>query len=70
MAVGFSSDVIPAAKRMSNVAVIVPKSGSNLWADLWVCLMIFVDIDVYCKDSSLMIFTPLLYFNNQLNKLS
>ena len=42
VAVGWSSDVIPAAKRMSNVAVVVPKSGSSLWADLWVwygCLM-------------------------------
>ncbi|RRT73051.1 hypothetical protein B296_00033826 [Ensete ventricosum] len=36
VAVGWSSDVIPVAKRMSNVAVIVPKSGSSLWADLWV----------------------------------
>ncbi|PWZ40750.1 hypothetical protein Zm00014a_005170 [Zea mays] len=27
--------MIPAAKRMSNVAVVVPKSGSSLWADLW-----------------------------------
>ncbi|CAK9179632.1 unnamed protein product [Ilex paraguariensis] len=36
VAVGWSSDVIPAAKRMSNVAVIAPKSGSSLWADLWV----------------------------------
>ncbi|KAJ8642957.1 hypothetical protein MRB53_004705 [Persea americana] len=35
VAVGWSSDVIPAAKRMSNVAVIVPKSGTSLWADLW-----------------------------------
>ncbi|KAF0892310.1 hypothetical protein E2562_014871 [Oryza meyeriana var. granulata] len=35
VAVGWSSDVIPAAKRMSNVAVVVPKSGSSLWADLW-----------------------------------
>ncbi|KAH7687149.1 Bacterial periplasmic spermidine/putrescine-binding protein [Dioscorea alata] len=34
--VGWSSDVIPAAKRMSNVAVVVPKSGASLWADLWV----------------------------------
>ena len=42
VAVGWSSDVVPAAKRMSNVAVVVPKSGSSLWADLWVwygCLM-------------------------------
>ncbi|KAG8100888.1 hypothetical protein GUJ93_ZPchr0169g29005 [Zizania palustris] len=35
VAVGWSGDVIPAAKRMSNVAVVVPKSGSSLWADLW-----------------------------------
>lgn len=38
MAVGWSSDVLPVAKRMSNVAVIVPKSGTSLWADLWVSL--------------------------------
>ncbi|WOL17230.1 hypothetical protein Cni_G26019 [Canna indica] len=36
VAVGWSSDVIPVAKRMSNVAVVVPKSGTSLWADLWV----------------------------------
>ncbi|XP_062120607.1 uncharacterized protein LOC133834853 [Humulus lupulus] len=35
VAVGWSSDVIPVTKRMSNVAVVVPKSGSSLWADLW-----------------------------------
>ncbi|XP_022861204.1 uncharacterized protein LOC111381639 isoform X1 [Olea europaea var. sylvestris] len=35
VAVGWSSDVLPAAKRMSNVAVIVPRSGASLWADLW-----------------------------------
>ncbi|XP_031247122.1 uncharacterized protein LOC116104835 [Pistacia vera] len=35
VAVGWSSDILPAAKRMSNVAVIVPKSGASLWADLW-----------------------------------
>ncbi|KAK7359324.1 hypothetical protein VNO77_01279 [Canavalia gladiata] len=35
VAVGWSSDVIPVAKRMSNVAVVVPKSGASLWADLW-----------------------------------
>lgn len=38
MAVGWSSDVLPAAKTMSNVSVIVPKSGASLWADFWVCL--------------------------------
>jgi spermidine/putrescine-binding protein len=36
IAVGWSGDVIPAAKRMSDVAVIVPKSGTSLWADIWV----------------------------------
>lgn len=35
VAVGWSSDVLPIAKRMSNVAVVVPKSGTSLWADLW-----------------------------------
>ncbi|KAI4314585.1 hypothetical protein L6164_027475 [Bauhinia variegata] len=35
VAVGCSSDVIPAAKSMSSVVVIVPKSGTSLWADLW-----------------------------------
>lgn len=37
VAVGWSSDVLPAAIKMRNVAVIVPKSGASLWADLWVC---------------------------------
>lgn len=36
VAVGWSSDIIPAAKRLSDVAVVVPKSGASLWADLWV----------------------------------
>ncbi|KAM7493647.1 hypothetical protein LguiB_028256 [Lonicera macranthoides] len=35
VAVGWSSDIIPAAKRMNGVAVIVPRSGASLWADLW-----------------------------------
>ncbi|KAJ9537447.1 hypothetical protein OSB04_030180 [Centaurea solstitialis] len=35
VAVGWSSDIVPAAKRLSDVAVIVPKSGASLWADLW-----------------------------------
>ncbi|XP_077244726.1 putrescine-binding periplasmic protein-like protein isoform X2 [Tasmannia lanceolata] len=34
--VGWSSDVLPTAKRMSNVALVIPKSGASLWADLWV----------------------------------
>lgn len=36
VAVGWSSDILPIAKRSSNVAVVVPKSGTSLWADLWV----------------------------------
>ena len=36
VAIGWSSDVIPVAKRMSNMRVIAPKSGTSLWADLWV----------------------------------
>ncbi|KAK1417828.1 hypothetical protein QVD17_26962 [Tagetes erecta] len=35
VAVGWSSDIVPVAKRMSDVVVIVPKSGASLWADLW-----------------------------------
>lgn len=40
VAVGWSSDILPVAKTMSNVSVIVPKSGSSLWADLWVCMQL------------------------------
>lgn len=36
VAVGWSSDVIPFAKRASNIEVVVPSSGTSLWADLWV----------------------------------
>lgn len=36
VAVGWSGDVIPAAKRMSDVAVVVPQAGTSLWADIWV----------------------------------
>lgn len=42
VAVGWSSDVLPVAKTMSNVSVMVPKSGASLWADFWVCLEIFL----------------------------
>lgn len=47
MAVGWSSDVLPVAKRMSNVAVIVPKSGTSIWVDLWVSLQTF-HFTVFC----------------------
>lgn len=43
VAVGWSSDILPAARRMSNVAIVVPKSGASLWADLWVRIEIFSD---------------------------
>jgi len=33
--VGWSSDVVPAAQRMSDAVVVVPASGTTLWADLW-----------------------------------
>ncbi|CAM6010716.1 unnamed protein product [Sphagnum balticum] len=35
VAVGWSSDVFPFAKRALNVTVIAPESGTSLWADLW-----------------------------------
>ncbi|KAJ7518043.1 hypothetical protein O6H91_21G052100 [Diphasiastrum complanatum] len=35
VAVGWSADVIPFAKRASNIAVVAPESGTSLWADLW-----------------------------------
>ncbi|KAL8504370.1 hypothetical protein ACS0TY_022916 [Phlomoides rotata] len=35
VAVGWSSDVLPVAKTMSNVSVMVPKSGASLWVDFW-----------------------------------
>ncbi|CAK9856465.1 unnamed protein product [Sphagnum jensenii] len=34
VAVGWSSDVFPFAKRALNVTVIAPESGTSLWADL------------------------------------
>ena len=36
VAMGWSSDVIPALSQDKNLGVIFPKSGSALWADLWV----------------------------------
>ncbi|KAG6543404.1 hypothetical protein Mapa_015320 [Marchantia paleacea] len=35
VAVGWSGDVIPFAKRTSNITIITPRSGTSLWADLW-----------------------------------
>ena len=36
LAVGWSSDILPLMKRYSNLGVVVPKSGTSLWADLWI----------------------------------
>ena len=36
LAVGWSSDILPLMKRYSNLAVVVPQSGTSLWADIWV----------------------------------
>lgn len=36
LAVGWSTDVIPVIQRHQEIAAIVPKSGSAMWADVWV----------------------------------
>jgi putative spermidine/putrescine transport system substrate-binding protein len=36
LAVGWSNDIIPIAKRYPNIDFIIPQSGTSLWADLWV----------------------------------
>lgn len=36
VAVGWSQDILPLLKTERNVGVIVPQSGTALWADLWV----------------------------------
>ncbi len=36
IAVGWSTDIIPIAKRRSYIKFAIPKSGTSLWADLWV----------------------------------
>jgi putative spermidine/putrescine transport system substrate-binding protein len=36
VAVGWSEDVLQAGQRSPNISAIVPKSGTALWADLWV----------------------------------
>lgn len=35
-AVGWSTDILPLVKRNSQIAAIVPPSGTAIWADLWV----------------------------------
>ncbi|XHX77776.1 MAG: extracellular solute-binding protein [Stenomitos frigidus ULC029] len=36
LAVGWSTDLLPLTQRNQTLAVVVPKSGTALWADLWV----------------------------------
>ena len=36
VAVGWSTDILPLLQRYSNLAAIVPASGTALWSDLWV----------------------------------
>jgi len=37
LAVGWFTDVIPLLRRNSQISAVVPRSGTALWADLWVC---------------------------------
>ena len=37
LAVGWSSDIIPVLSRYPQFAAVIPKSGTAIWADLWVC---------------------------------
>ncbi len=36
VAVGWSTDILPMLQRYSNLAAVIPASGTALWADLWV----------------------------------
>ncbi len=36
VAVGWSTDILPLLKRYPEIKLIVPQSGTSLWADLWV----------------------------------
>ncbi|CCH65284.1 ABC transporter, periplasmic spermidine putrescine-binding protein PotD (TC 3.A.1.11.1) [Richelia intracellularis HM01] len=37
LAVGWSSDILRAIARNTNLAAVIPKSGTALWADMWAC---------------------------------
>jgi putative spermidine/putrescine transport system substrate-binding protein len=34
--VGWSNDILPVQKNYPNIKAIIPKSGTSLWADLWI----------------------------------
>lgn len=36
LAVGWSSDILPIARRNNQIQVVIPESGTALWADVWV----------------------------------
>ena len=36
LAVAWSTDVLPITQRYSDIGVVVPRSGTSLWADVWV----------------------------------
>lgn len=36
LAVGWSTDILELTKRYSNIGIVVPASGTSLWADVWV----------------------------------
>ncbi|MGF1588298.1 MAG: extracellular solute-binding protein [Pleurocapsa sp.] len=36
VAVGWSTDILPLLKRYPEIKLIIPQSGTSLWADLWV----------------------------------
>lgn len=36
LAVGWSTDILPLVKQYSNISAVIPKSGTSLWADIWV----------------------------------
>jgi putative spermidine/putrescine transport system substrate-binding protein len=36
IAVGWSNDILPVTKNNPNIKAVIPKSGTSLWADLWV----------------------------------
>lgn len=36
LAVGWSSDLLPQLRTRSNIKVVIPRSGTTVWADMWV----------------------------------
>jgi putative spermidine/putrescine transport system substrate-binding protein len=36
LAVGWSTDILPIVEKYNNISAVIPKSGTSLWADIWV----------------------------------